>query len=197
MKISLVIQAGGQSSRMGTNKALLLFNGQPLIRRVLQRLLPIANEILIISNQPNDLFFLGYPVFPDLLPGQGALGGLYTALFYARSPAIAIIAVDMPFPSLELLQWQLDLLKTGNTDVVIPSSPEGYEPFHAIYRRVTCLEAVKQALDIGQKRMISWFSNVKVRVLSDNEVRSVDPSGKTFININTPEDLAQAEKLEP
>lgn len=196
MKTSLVIQAGGQSSRMGTNKALLLFNGQPLIRRILQRLLPIAQEILITSNQPDDLFFLGYPVFPDLLPGQGVLGGLYTALFYAQSPAVAIIAVDMPFTSLQLLQWQLDLLTTGNTDVVIPSSHDGLEPFHAIYRRETCIEAVKQAVDVGQKRMISWFPNVNVRVLSENEVRSIDPSGKTFINVNTPEDLAQAEKLD-
>jgi molybdopterin-guanine dinucleotide biosynthesis protein A len=196
MKTCLAIQAGGQSCRMGTNKALLKFNGQPQIRRILQRLLPIANEILITSNQPDDLFIFGYPVFPDILPGKGALGGLYTALFYARSPAVAIIAVDMPFPSLELLQWQLDLLKTGNADVVIPSSPDGFEPFHAIYRRVTCLKAVKQALDMDQRRMISWFSNVKVRVLSDNEVRSVDPSGKTFINVNTPEDLTQAEKLD-
>jgi molybdopterin-guanine dinucleotide biosynthesis protein A len=196
MKTSLVIQAGGQSSRMGKNKALLLFNGQLLIRRILQRLLPIANEILIISNQPDDLFFLGYPIFPDLLPGQGVLGGLYTALFYAQSPAVAIIAVDMPFTSLQLLQWQLDLLTTGNTDVVIPSSHDGLEPFHAIYRRDTCIEAVKQALDVGQKRMISWFQNVNVRVLSENEVRSIDPSGKTFINVNTPEDLAQAEKLD-
>jgi len=195
MKTSLVIQAGGQSSRIGTNKALLLFNGQILIRRIIQRLLPIADEILISSNQPEDLTFLGYPIFPDLLPGQGSLGGLYTALFYAQSPAVAIIATDMPFPSLVLLQKQRALLDIENNDVVIPSSPDGYEPFHALYRRDVCLEAVKRALDTGQKRMISWFPKVKVRVLSVDEVRLLDPSGRTFININTLEDLVQAEKL--
>lgn len=195
MKTSLVIQAGGQSSRIGTNKALLLFNGQFLIRRIIQRLLPIADEILISSNQPEDLTFLGYPTFPDLLPGLGSLGGLYTALFYAQAPAVAIIATDMPFPSLVLMQKQLALLEIEDADVVIPSSPDGYEPFHALYRRDVCLEAVKEALDIGQKRMISWFPNVKVRVLSVDEVRLLDPSGRTFININTLEDLVQAEKL--
>jgi molybdopterin-guanine dinucleotide biosynthesis protein A len=196
MKTSLVIQAGGQSSRMGTNKALLMFKGQPLIHRILQRLQPVADETLITSNQPEEMKFLGVPVFPDLIPGAGALGGLYTALHFATYPVVAVIATDLPFASLDLISRQIQLLQSENVDVVIPASTEGYEPFHAVYRRETCLIAVKQALDSGQKRLISWFPAVKVRTLTSEELLDLDPTGRAFINVNTPEELAQAEALE-
>jgi len=196
MKTSLAIQAGGQSSRMGTDKALILFKGQPLIERIIQRLKPIADEILITSNQPEDLLFLGYPVYPDLYPGLGALGGLYTALYYSQNPVVLIVATDMPFPSLALYQKQIEFLAAQAMDVVIPASHEGFEPFHAVYRREACLPAVKQALEIGQKRMISWFPDGKVRVLSVEEVKTYDKRVRAFININTFEELTQAEMLD-
>jgi len=196
MKTSLAIQAGGQSSRMGTDKALILFKGQPLIERIIQRLKPIADEILITSNQPEDLLFLGYPVYPDLYPGLGALGGLYTALYYSQNPIVLIVATDMPFPSLALYQKQIEFLAAQAMDVVIPVSHEGFEPFHAVYRREACLPAVKQALEIGQKRMISWFPDGKVRVLSVEEVKTYDKRVQAFININTFEELTQAEMLD-
>jgi len=196
MKTSLAIQAGGQSSRMGTDKALILFKGQPLIERIIQRLKPIADEILITSNQPEDLLFLGYPVYPDLYPGLGALGGLYTALYYSQNPIVMIVATDMPFPSLALYQKQIEFLAAQAMDVVIPVSHEGFEPFHAVYRREACLPAVKQALETGQKRMISWFPDGKVRVLSVEEVKTYDKRVRAFININTFEELTQAEMLD-
>jgi len=196
MKTSLAIQAGGQSSRMGTDKALILFKGQPLIERIIQRLKPIADEILITSNQPEDLLFLGYPVYPDLYPGLGALGGLYTALYYSQNPVVLIVATDMPFPSLALYQKQIEFLAAQAMDVVIPVSHEGFEPFHAVYRREACLPTVKQALETGQKRMISWFPDGKVRVLSVEEVKTYDKRVRAFININTFEELTQAEMLD-
>ncbi len=196
MKTSLAIQAGGQSSRMGTDKALILFKGQPLIERIIQRLKPIADEILITSNQPEDLLFLGYPVYPDLYPGLGALGGLYTALYYSQNPVVLIVATDMPFPSLALYQKQIEFLVAQAMDVVIPVSHEGFEPFHAVYRREACLPTVKQALETGQKRMISWFPDGKVRVLSVEEVKTYDKRVRAFININTFEELTQAEMLD-
>jgi len=196
MKTSLAIQAGGQSSRIGTDKALILFKGQPLIERIIQRLRPIADEILITSNQPEDLLFLGYPVYPDLYPGLGALGGLYTALYYSQNPVVLIVATDMPFPSLALYQKQIEFLVAQAMDVVIPVSHEGFEPFHAVYRREACLPAVKQALETGQKRMISWFPDGKVRVLSVEEVKTYDKRVRAFININTFEELTQAEMLD-
>src|SRR5512143_3119304 len=101
--LSVVVQAGGQSTRMGENKALKPFLGEPLIQRVIQRLRPVADEVLITANDPLEYLFLGVPVFPDVRPGRGPLGGLYTALAKATHPTAAVVACDMPFASAPLL----------------------------------------------------------------------------------------------
>lgn len=181
---------------MGVNKALVLFKGQPLITRVINRLASNADEVLITSNEPQSLSFLAFPIYPDLIPGMGALGGLYTALHYARYPSVMIVATDMPFASPVLFQKQLEILQNEGMDLVVPVTNEGYEPFHAVFRRETCLEAVKSALDDGQRRMISWFPKVKVRTMSIEEVHKNGVSQQAFLNVNTQDDLHQAEMLE-
>src|SRR4030066_1674849 len=134
--LTLVIQAGGESRRMGADKAILPFLGQPLILRPLNRLAGIADEVLVTSNHPESCRFLGLTPTPDLLPGYGALGGLYTALSAARYPYVAVVACDMPFASLEIFAIELVLLPETWADAVIPCSETGTEPFHAVYRRV-------------------------------------------------------------
>src|SRR5215204_3397973 len=97
--LTVCIQAGGQSSRMGEDKALKMFLERPLIQRVVERLSPIADEIIVTTNRPEDYSFLGLRLFPDLKLGRGALGGLYTAIASASHPSVAVIACDMPFAS--------------------------------------------------------------------------------------------------
>jgi molybdopterin-guanine dinucleotide biosynthesis protein A len=80
-------------------------------------------------------------------------------------------------------------------DVVVPSSDKGLEPLHAVYRKETSLPAVKEALDSGERRLVSWFHNVKVRILTQKETIPYDPGGLMFLNINTPEEFSKAEKL--
>lgn len=193
--LTVVIQAGGESSRMGANKALMPFLGQPLIARVLERVRPLADEILVTTNQREGFEFLGQPLIADILPGNGALGGLYTALHAASQPLVAVIACDMPFASRDLLAFQRDLLLREGADVVLPASKQGYEPLHAIYRKETCLPAVESALRQGHRRMIAWFPEVIVRVLTEGEIQTQDPSGRAFLNVNTPDELHQAENL--
>lgn len=195
MDLSVAIQAGGESRRMGRNKALVQFLGRPLIERVVARLSGIAAEVLVTTNQPGALTFLNLPCFEDLLPGMGALGGLYTALSCASFPYVGVVACDMPFANSRLLAAEWEMLVTGSDDVVIPGSVEGLEPLHAVYRRQTCLPAIQTALAAGERKVISWFPNVKVRVLSPAEWQAYDPEGQAFININTPEELRQAEAL--
>ncbi|GAP14299.1 molybdopterin-guanine dinucleotide biosynthesis protein A [Longilinea arvoryzae] len=180
---------------MGRNKALVSFLGRPLVQHVIERLRPLADEVLITTNQPAGLESLSVPLVADVFPGQGALGGLYTAVWAAKYPVVAVVACDMPFASLDLLQFQIDVLVQQNQDVVIPGSEEGWEPLHCVYRKPTCLPQIKAALVQGQKRLISWFPNVNVRYLQGNEVRRYDPLGIAFRNINTPEELQQAEVL--
>ncbi len=193
--LSLVIQAGGESRRMGQDKALLPFLGQPLIMRPLNRLAHLANEVLVTSNQPENLRFLGLNPLPDLFPGCGALGGLYTALSVASYPYVAVVACDMPFASPELFTFELITLREGQVDAVIPRSDAGAEPFHAVYVRETCLPLVNAALQAGKRRVDAWFPEVNIRYLTPAEISPYDPGGLAFLNINTLEELAEAERI--
>jgi len=193
--LSLVIQAGGESRRMGTDKALLPFLGQPLILRPLTRLASIADEVMVTSNQPENYLFLGLSPVQDLLPGLGALGGLYTALSAARYPYVAVVACDMPFASLEILALELILLQETGADAVIPRSEAGTEPFHAVYRRETCLPQVHAALQADKRRVDAWFERVNIRYVEEEEIITYDPGRLAFFNINTFEELMEAEVL--
>lgn len=181
---------------MGRNKAVMPFNGQPLIERILARVGSLANEILIVANQPDDFIHLGLPILPDLLPGKGALGGLYTALSAAHYPFAAVIACDMPFVSPQLVRLELELADREEMDVVLPVSSSGPEPLHAVYRPAACLKPVERALSAGQMRMISWMGEVKVRKINSEELLDWDIDERAFLNVNTPEEIAAAEALE-
>ena len=193
--LTVCIQAGGQSSRMGEDKALKIFLGRPLIQRVADRLTPIADEIIVTTNRPDDYRFLNLRLFSDIKPERGALGGLYTAIASATQPIVAVVACDMPFASPRLIETMSRLLVEEEADVVIAKSEGGYEPLHAVYRREACLPAIEKSIDADQWKVIAWFPQVKVRVLTMEEIKSADPDGLAFWNVNTPEEFAKAEKL--
>ena len=192
--LTVVIQAGGTSSRMGEDKALKSFLGRPLIQRVVERLTPIADEMIVTTNRPVDYEFLNMRLVADLKPGRGALGGLYTAIASAAFPFVAVVACDMPFASPMLIEGARRLMVAEEADVVIEKTEAGYEPFHALYRRETCLPAIESAMDADQWKVIAWFPKVKTRVLSSVEIKSLDPSGLCFWNLNTPEEFLEAER---
>lgn len=180
---------------MGEDKALKPFLGRALIQRVIERLSPLADEVIVTTNRPEDYLFLNLRLVADLAPGRGALGGLYTAMAAANSPSVAIVACDMPFASAKLLERASHLLVEERADVVIPKTEEGYEPFHAVYRRATCLPAIQSAIEADKWKVIAWFPSVKVRELKSEEVSAVDPAGRAFWNVNTPEEFAEAERI--
>jgi molybdopterin-guanine dinucleotide biosynthesis protein A len=192
--LTVCIQAGGASSRMGEDKALKLFLGRPLIQRVVDRLAPIADELIVTTNRPEDYQFLSLRLCPDLKPGRGALGGLYTAIASATQPLVAVVACDMPFASPTFLEEACRRMIQEQADVVIAKSDEGFEPIHAVYRRVTCLPAIEAAIQADQWKVIAWFPQVRVRVLTSAELRQLDPDGLAFWNVNTPEEFIQAEQ---
>jgi molybdenum cofactor guanylyltransferase len=193
--LTVVIQAGGMSSRMGEDKALKPFLGRPLIQRVIDRLTPIADELIVTTNRPAEYGFLNLRLVSDLKPGRGALGGLYTAIASAASPFVAVAACDMPFASQVFFEGAQKLMLEEDADVVIAKTEEGYEPLHALYRRATCLPAIESAIDADQWKVIAWFPKVKVRELTAQEVKDFDPSGLCFWNLNTPEEFAKAESM--
>jgi molybdopterin-guanine dinucleotide biosynthesis protein A len=200
--LTLVIQSGGKSSRMGEDKALKDFAGKPLIQRVMERLAPLANEIIVTTNRHDDYEFLKdvksgdftVRLVSDLIPNRGALGGLYTAIASATHPYVGIVACDMPFASGKLFARSIQIMEEEGADVVIAKTDEGYEPFHALYRREKCLPAIQSAIEADQWKVISWFPQARVRVLTSDEIKACDPSGLCFKNLNTPEEFSKAVK---
>ncbi len=193
--ISVVIQAGGASRRMGEDKALMQFLGTTLIERVINRVRSLGDELLITTNNPEKFKSFQLPLYEDLFPGTGALGGLYTALRVARFPIVSVVACDMPFVNPDILKEALNMLIAENTDLVIPRTERGYEPLHAVYRRRTCMPAIHKALQRGERRLISWFSDVTVSEIPASQLRRLDPMQIAFDNLNTQEDFRLAEEL--
>lgn len=180
---------------MGEDKALKPFLGKPLIQRVIERLSPIADELLVTTNRPTDYAFLNHRLIADLKPGRGALGGLYTAIASASHPFVAVVACDMPFASKSFFESAHRLIVQKEADVVIAKTKSGYEPLHALYRRETCLPAIEAAIEADQWKVVSWLPNVNTRILSPAELKLFDPSGLCFWNVNTPEEFEKAEQL--
>jgi molybdopterin-guanine dinucleotide biosynthesis protein A len=193
--ISAVIQAGGNSNRMGMEKALLPFQGYPLIQHVVWKVEKLANEIFIISNHAEKFLPLELTIRHDIYLGKGVLGGLYSALKYAIYPFVLVVACDMPFLNLDLLSVEKDLIMQSGADVVIPQSLKGLEPLHAFYRKESCVLAIETAINRQNQRLISWFPSVNVRIMTSDEVRLIDPYFKSFVNINTPEEYERAKNL--
>ena len=201
-RVSVVIQAGGESRRMGQSKATVPFAGRPLICRLVERLAPVADELIITTNEGDNLGFLAemYPdlaikLVPDAFDFRGALPGLYTALSSARNPYVAVVACDMVFASGRLVVAESLCMAETGADVVVPVNQHGFEPFHGLYRRETCLAAVRRALDAHEKRAQAFFSDPAVKVVefSQDRVLEAEPRGGCFINANTPEELKRIE----
>ncbi|MEN8173018.1 MAG: molybdenum cofactor guanylyltransferase [Chloroflexota bacterium] len=191
--LSLVIQAGGKSSRMGVDKALMPFLGRPLIERVLNRIMHLADQVLITTNSPDEYRFLNIPLIPDSIPDRGALGGLYTALQAAQHPLVAVVACDLPFVNPDILLFARDKLRDTNLDAAIPGTRHGLEPLHAVYRRATCTPAVKAAIDDDQWRLTSWHHHINLHTIDQSVIQQYDPLGQAFLNLNTPDAFEEAE----
>lgn len=189
---TLVIQAGGKSSRMGVDKAFVPFLGQPLIGHVLSQYCGFGDETLIVTNRPDDYRYLGLPMFSDLLPDSGPLGGLYTALCAARHPHVFLTAVDMPFVSRPLMEHLVSL--APEADVVVPRLKGEAEPLRAVYAQ-TCRGPIHSAIERGRMRMVGFYPDVRVRYVEEAEIDRFDPDHLSFFNINTPDDLEEAKRL--
>lgn len=202
-RISVVIQAGGESRRMGRSKATVPFAGRPLICRLVERLAPVADELIITTNEADNLGFLhemypelGIRLVPDAYCERGALPGMYTALASAQNPYVAVVACDMVFASARLVVAESLAMHESGADVVAPHNKHGFEPLHAMYRKDTCLPAVHCRVEVGEKRVQSFFSDPRLTVLpfTQDRVLDVEPRGGCFVNANTPEELARIEE---
>lgn len=193
-ELTIAILAGGKSSRMGVDKGVACCCGLPMISHIINRLAPLTDSIFIVTNEAEKYSFSGLHLFSDVLPGKSSLGGLYSALYYAETEYVAVIACDMVFANPAIILEGLQRLKSTGSDVAIPKSGQQYyEPLHALYRTNTCRQAVLESINQDQRRLIGWFPAVRVDEIDESTCQRLDPSGMTFFNINTPEDKAIAE----
>jgi molybdopterin-guanine dinucleotide biosynthesis protein A len=190
--LTIAILAGGRSSRMGTDKSFVQVLGRPLIEDILAQAAGLGDETLIVTNRPGDYAYLGVPLFTDVLPDKGALGGLYSALHSATRRHVLCIACDMPFVVRPLLDYLISLMPEA--DAIVPRLAGEAEPFRAIYSR-DCLGPIRAALDAGRMRVISFFADVRVRYVDEAEIDRFDPNHLSLFNVNTPDDLEQARRL--
>lgn len=180
-----VILAGGHSSRMGSNKALLPYRGGRFVEAIHRLLHDIFPEVILVTNNPEQYDFLPCRKVPDLYEGVGVLAGIHSGLYHSCNPAIFAVACDMPYLMVSLIRHLASRADAGG--VLIPESPSGLEPLHAVYGK-GCLAAIEATLLSGQRRIVSFFDRTNVSKMNVEQVACYDPAFASFININTPRD---------
>lgn len=175
-----LILAGGRSTRMGKDKALLEIDGVTMFERNLRMMRRLFSKVIISGDRP-DLSQPEVLFFPDIYPGS-ALGGLYTGLDAAESHFVMVSACDIPFPDERIARYLLSFRM--DYDVVVPRTPGGFEPLFAVYRK-TCLPFMKDLLERNLYKINGIFPQVRVRYVDYSEM----PDGweHALLNINTPE----------
>ena len=198
--LSAAALAGGQSRRMGTDKALLplVSGGRPMLGLVVERLGSIADDVLVVADEHQRYASFGARVVPDLHPQIGALGGIQAAITWSAHEHCLVVACDMPFLSLPLLRRMVD--EPRNYDVLVPLIPgesrqrgDGlvFQTLHAIYSK-RCLPFIEKRIAQGAKQVVGFFEDVRLRTLDVAEVTRWDPDLRSFFNANTPEALLTA-----
>jgi molybdopterin-guanine dinucleotide biosynthesis protein A len=185
------ILAGGRARRLGgLDKSRLTVGGLTILQRQLDLLQGVADCVMVIANDPERFTSLGVPVMPDLVPGAGSLGGIYTALRAAAGPVL-VVACDMPFLTAPFLERVFE--RGQDVDVALPRGSDGVHPLCAYYAP-SCADPIRRRLEAGALKVADLLTEVRVRELGPDELEAFDPDGLLLCNINTPDDLARAEQ---
>ncbi len=181
--ITAVILAGGASTRMKSNKALLPHRGERFIERIHRQMSTIFREIIVVTNNPETYLFLPCRMVPDLYPAMCSLAGIHSGLVHCGTRHIFVVGCDMPDLNKALIRYLVSM--TDESDVIIPEGPNGLEPLHAVYGK-DCLPSMERNLSEGKRKISSCFEGLRVTVLPCREVAAIDPAFESFRNINTP-----------
>jgi molybdopterin-guanine dinucleotide biosynthesis protein A len=186
------VLAGGRSSRLGRDKALLEIRGETLLARAVRTLSSVCDEVIVVGPEERRAVVPAVRVVPDERPGIGPLGGIATALRATAAERLLVVATDMPLLNPDLLRYLLDL--SHGSDVTIPRVDGRTQQLHAVYGR-TCLDVIDDQLGHEDYKIDRFFARVRVRVVEEDEIRRIDPDLHSFRNINTEEDWHSVRSL--
>jgi molybdopterin-guanine dinucleotide biosynthesis protein A len=181
-----IILAGGKSQRMGRNKAFLDAGGVPLFERVYVVFRKLFSEIIIVANDARPFERYEALLRNDIIVNKGALGGLYTGLFYSSTYHAFCSACDMPLLNPQVIKYMTE--GRDDYDVIVPKTADGLHPLHAIYSK-NCLDPMRQLLERDDLRIVNFFQQVRVRYIEETEIKEFDPHMRSFINVNTEEQM--------
>jgi molybdenum cofactor guanylyltransferase len=191
IEVTGVLLAGGKSLRMGKDKRHLVVGEQTLLHRGLTVLRSIFQEVLVVIAQDSSPLDIDARVIRDLVPDGGSLGGIYTGLMQARTPCIFVVGCDMPFLNQSVITHIMT--QRAAADIVMAKLAGRLHPMHALYGR-RCLPAMEQMILARQLKIQDLVSHasIQVRYLTEADLHSIDPSWRSFHNVNTPEDFERA-----
>ena len=189
--MAAIIVAGGKSRRMGRDKNLVEFDGEPLLSRAVNNVSALFSEVIIVTNQSIPLEVTGAKVVRDTVANQGPLGGIGTGLKESSYETNFVLAVDMPFADPRVIRYLAGL--TGQADIVVPRTDSGLEPLFAFYSK-RCIPAIEEVLGRGERKVAAIFPRLNVWIVGKSELAHLEGAEVTFINVNTSHDLEQAEQ---
>ena len=192
-EVTVAILVGGRSRRMGCDKSFVCLNGRPLIEHVIERVTALVLPIILIANNPEPYLPLNLPLFTDIVPDKGSLGGLYSAMSYSQTDYTLCVACDMPFLSPALLEHLVTL--SNGFDAVVPQVDGRPQGLHAIYHKA-CLPPMLRALQQDRLKISTFLAEIHVRFVEEAEVRRFDPELRSFVNLNTTEELHHVEIID-
>jgi molybdopterin-guanine dinucleotide biosynthesis protein A len=191
-QISCIILAGGKNARMGREKAYLRIGERTIIEEQSDALSRIFDEIIIVANSQNYFENIDVKVVTDIIPDSGPLGGLYSGLAVSSNIHSFLLACDMPFINLQLIDYMIKQI--GENDIVIPVSSKGIETLFAVYS-LNCLETIRRQVEFKNLKLLDILTFFKVRYISQEEVEKFDPKEFSFFNVNSPKDYEEALKI--
>lgn len=191
MDAGAIILAGGKSSRMGTNKALLKMNDVPAIERISKSLKPIFLEQMVVTNEPDTYQFLGVKTVKDQFPGRGPLAGIHAGLLASPHEVNLITACDMPFVSAELARALV--LCIADFDAVVPVINGREQPLFSVFKKKAVTE-IETSILKGRLRVKDLLGELNVLYIDDLHVPIDGSAERIFFNMNHPHEYEEAKK---
>jgi molybdenum cofactor guanylyltransferase len=188
--ITAAILAGGCARRFGgRNKGTALVGGAPIVERQVEALRKVAQHLLFVGPRAGQAAAPDVPTVRDLVPGSGALGGIYTAIMAAPTERTLVVACDMPFLDARFLERLITVDPLA--EVTIPRTADGLQPLCAVYNK-SAASVLRQRIDAGRLKVTDALTELRLRVVTQDEISKYDPDGTLFFNVNTPDDHAKA-----